>query len=57
MLFIPLIEELKIVRQIAEVKSIGVVQTDEEVDILYKEAHLWLRTHSGQLRSCLISFG
>lgn len=31
-----------------EVKSFGVAQTDEEADILYKEAQLWLRAHGGQ---------
>ena len=28
-----------------EVKSFGVAQNDEEADILYKEAQLWLSAH------------
>lgn len=31
-----------------EIKSFGIAQTDEEADILYKEAQLWLRAHGGQ---------
>ena len=32
-----------------EVKSFGVAKSEEEADKLFQEAHLWLRTHDGQL--------